>query len=74
MEKKIRFHECSDIRDLVVAADRCDFDVSIQNGTQKVDAKSLFGVINLKMDQEMTVEYLGQDQQLETVLNKYVIV
>lgn len=63
--------QAQEVKEFVTAADRCDFEVDVHHKTRLVDGKSLFGVISLGLDQEVTVKYVGNDSRFETVLEKY---
>lgn len=71
MERKIRLTQAQEVKEFVTAADRCDFEVDVQDESRLVDGKSLFGVISLGLDQVVTVKYAGMDSQFEMVLEKY---
>jgi len=71
VERKIRLTQAQEVKEFVTAADRCDFEVDVQDESRLVDGKSLFGVISLGLDQVVTVKYAGMDSQFEMVLEKY---
>ena len=71
MERKIRLTQAQEVKEFVTAADRCDFEVDVQDESRLVDGKSLFGVISLGLDQVVTVKYAGIDSRFEMVLKKY---
>ena len=43
------------------------------DGSIVVDAKSFLGVVSQGFQQDMTVQYMGNNPQFETVLNKYSV-
>lgn len=71
VERKIRLTQAQEVKEFVCAADRCDFEVDVQDNTRLVDGKSLFGVISLGLNQVVTVKYVGNDSGFETVLEKF---
>lgn len=57
------------VKDFVDAATKCDFDVDIYYNRYVVDAKSILGVFGLDLNQTLTVEYSGHDQEFENYLS-----
>ena len=61
------------VKDFVDAATKCDFDVDIYYNRYVVDAKSILGVFGLDLNQTLTVEYSGHDQEFENYLSTLAI-
>lgn len=58
------------VKDFVREATKCDFDVDIYYNRYVVDAKSILGVFGLDLNQILTVEYNGDNEQFENYLNE----
>ena len=69
---KIRLR-VDEVKDLVAAATRCDFDIDISYNRFVVDAKSIVGVLGLDLNQILTVSYNGYDQEFEDYLNHFAL-
>ena len=67
---KLRLDE---VKDFVVAANRCDFDIDISYNSFVVDAKSIVGVLGLDLGQILTVCYDGYNAEFEEFLNRFAI-
>ncbi|MCD8347075.1 MAG: HPr family phosphocarrier protein [Lachnospiraceae bacterium] len=70
--KKIRLKTVDEVQEFVKAADKCSFDVEIQNGETLIDAKSIMGVMSLDLTQDLLVVYDEADSELEQVLEKFL--
>ena len=70
MELKARL-DASKVNDFVNAAARCEFDIDIMNTGRNggVDAKSYLGIMGLDLTKDLTVEYDGEDEAFEALLN-----
>lgn len=62
-----------EIKDFVIAASRCDFDVDIAYNSYVVDAKSIVGVFGLDFTKELTVVCHGYDSNFEAFLSRFAI-
>ncbi|MCC8136524.1 MAG: HPr family phosphocarrier protein [Clostridiales bacterium] len=71
LKRKIRLKTVEDVREFVQTADRCSFDVDIQNGETKIDAKSIMGVMSLDLTRALVVICEGEDADLERVLERF---
>ena len=65
--------EPTQVKDLVNAATKCDFDVDIYYNRYVVDAKSMLGVIGLDFTKPLTVEYRGYNSGFEQFLNLHAV-
>lgn len=72
-EKKIKLIATEDVKELVHAAEKCDFDIDIGYQSIVIDAKSFLGVLGLGLSRELTVKYGGDDLTFENVVNKYTV-
>ena len=59
-----------EVKDFVRAASNCDFDIDISYNSYVVDAKSILGVLSLDLRKILTVEYDGENEELEAFLNE----
>jgi phosphotransferase system HPr-like phosphotransfer protein len=73
MEFKIKLNTPEDVREFVKAAGECNYDVDISYNRHIIDAKSILGVFSMDLNQPLKVAVHGYDEQLETVIKKYVI-
>ena len=72
-EKKIRVHHIEEMKEIVTAACRCEFDIDIFSDRLVVDGKSILGVLSLNCEQELHVKYDGTEPHFEEVLGKYAV-
>lgn len=70
-EKKIRLNGMEEVKELVSAAEKCDFDVDIYYRHFDFDAKSIIAIMGMDLRQSLVVKYDGKNERLETVLNKF---
>lgn len=70
-EKRIRLNGLEEVKELVGAAERCDFDVDIYYRHFDFDAKSIIAILGMDLRQSLVVKYDGKDECLESVLNKF---
>ena len=63
--------DASKVNDFVNATARCEFDIDIMNTGRNggVDAKSYLGIMGLDLTKDLTVEYDGEDEAFEALLN-----
>ncbi len=62
-----------EVKDFVVAASRCDFDVDVSYNRFTVDAKSIVGVLGLDLNRTLTVAYNGYNAEFEKFLSRLAI-
>lgn len=72
-EKKIKLTEVDEVKELVRAAEQCDFDIDIFYNRVVIDAKSILGVLSMGLNHIYTVKYGGKNRELESVLKKFAI-
>ena len=63
----------NDVKDFVNAAGKCYFDIDVFYNRILIDAKSILGVLSLDLTKVLTVQYAGEDQQFEEVLQKFCV-
>lgn len=67
-QKKIVLKSSEDIKKLVHAAERCEFEIDLSYNHTFIDAKSMLGVIGLGLSKVLTVTYPKEDNRFEKVL------
>lgn len=70
---EIKLQKPEDVKDLVSAAGKCDFDIDIMYQRMIVDAKSFLGVLSMDLSRALTVACHGYDQAFEKTLKKYAV-
>ena len=63
----------SQVRDFVLAASKCDFDVDIYYNRYVVDAKSILGVFGLDFNQPLTVQFGRHNKEFEQYLDTLAV-
>lgn len=74
VERKIRLADTEEVRDFVIAAGKCDFEIDVCYSRAVIDAKSLLGMLYLGICKDLTIKYGGKDGRFENVVQKYAIV
>lgn len=69
IKKQIRLTP-NDVDEFVKAAGQCDFDVDVFYNRVIIDAKSLLGVLSLDLTRVLTVEYNGENEEFEELLDE----
>ena len=72
MQHKIKLRP-DEVKDFVLAATKCIFDVDISYNSFVVDAKSLIGVLGLNFNQVLTVSCNGYDADFDKYLQKFAV-
>ena len=72
-ECKIRLNAVEDVREFVVAAEKCDFDVDIFYNRYVVDAKSILGVLSMDLSRTLNVCCHGESKEFDRTLRKFAI-
>lgn len=68
-QRRIMLPTIEDARKFVAAAEKCDFDIDVFYNRVVIDAKSLLGVMSLDLTKVLTVEYNGENQDFEKLLD-----
>ncbi|MBQ9886608.1 MAG: HPr family phosphocarrier protein [Lachnospiraceae bacterium] len=71
MKKTIRLSQFEDVKNFVLAAGKCNFDVEILNNKNVIDAKSILSVLSLDLSENLTVEYDGYNDSFEEAIKAY---
>lgn len=59
-------------RALVSTAESCDFDIDLDYGNIRVDAKSIIGVLSLDLRKPWNISYDGTNDALEGFINEHL--
>lgn len=71
--KKIRLYKFDDVKDFVLAAEKCDYDVDVSYNRVIIDAKSLMGVLSMDLTKVLTVKYSEEDTHFSNWLDQYAV-
>ena len=69
-QKRVFLPTIEDAKEFVAAASKCDFDIDIFYNRIIIDAKSILGVLSLDLTRVLTVEYSGENEDFEKLLEK----
>ena len=69
-QRRILLPTIEDAKEFVAAASKCDFDIDIYYNRIIIDAKSILGVLSLDLTRVLTVEYAGENEEFEALLEK----
>lgn len=69
-QRKILIPSIAEAKDFVFKTAACDFDINVFYNRVVIDAKSILGVLSLDLTRVLTVEYDGEDEELEAFLNE----
>lgn len=69
-QKRVFLPTIEDAKEFVAAASKCDFDIDIFYNRIIIDAKSILGVLSLDLTRVLTVEYAGENEEFEALLEK----
>lgn len=72
MQHRIKLRP-DEVKDFVIAAEKCTFDIDISYNSFIVDAKSIIGVMGLNFNQVLTVSCNGYDADFEKYLQKFAV-
>lgn len=73
LERKIKLSATEDVREFVIEASKCNFDIDIFYNRVIIDAKSILGVLSMDLTRVLTVQCFGQDERFNRVLDKYAV-
>ena len=71
-ECKIRL-DLDNANEFVRRASKCDFDIDIFYNHVIIDAKSMLGVLGLDFSRTLTVQYGGQNNDFDMMLQKLAV-
>ena len=69
----IQLNDPEAVIDFVKEAEKCDFNVNLQQGTSIVDGKSLLGVFSLELSESLTVLCYGENSSFMNALKKFAV-
>ncbi len=69
-QRKIMLPSIAIAKEFVKEADKCDFDINVFYNRIVIDAKSLLGVLSLDLTRVLTVEYNGDNEEFEELLDQ----
>lgn len=72
-ERKIKLHSLQEVKDFVLAATTCEFDVDVCYNRVVVDGKSILGVLGMDLNRVLTVQFSGCNNGFEDILDKYSV-
>lgn len=70
-QRKIKISSIAEAKDFVSKANECAFDINIFYNRVIIDAKSILGVLSLDLTKVLTVEYDGENGELEEFLKEH---
>lgn len=73
MDKEIRLNGIQDVKEFVIAAGKCDFDIDIFYNRVVIDAKSILGILSMDLNRVLTVRCYGTDEDFQKVVDKYAV-
>lgn len=73
MSQKIKLNATEDVKELVTAASRCDFDIDICYNRIMVDAKSILGILSMDLSRTLTVNCHGESQEFNRIVQKFAV-
>lgn len=71
---EIKLQAPEDVKELVAAAEKCDFDIDVIYQRIIVDAKSFLGVLSIGLQKSLTVSCHGFDKEFSNTLKKYAVI
>ena len=69
-QRKIMLPSISVAKEFVKEAGKRDFDIDVFYNRVIIDAKSLLGVLSLDLTRVLTVEYNGENEEFEELLDE----
>ena len=69
--KVIRLSDMKDVKDFVRAAGDCDFDIDVKYNRTIIDAKSLLGMIDIELQNDLQVCYGKKNENFENLVDKF---
>lgn len=73
MSQKIKLNATEDVKELVTAASRCDFDIDICYNRIMVDAKSILGILSMDLSRTLTVNCHGESREFDRIVQKFAV-
>lgn len=69
-QRKVILPTIDEAKKFVSVATKCDFDINVFYNRVVIDAKSVLGVLSLDLKRILTVEYNGENEELEAFLDE----
>lgn len=73
MERQIRLNAIEEVKELVNAASKCDFDIDIFYNRIIIDAKSILGILSMDLTKNLTVQCYGENREFNKTLKKFAV-
>ena len=67
-QKRIVLPSVEEAKRFVKEATKCDFDIDVFYNRVVIDAKSILGVLSLDLTRVLSVQYNGENQEVEEYL------
>ncbi len=72
-QMRIKLNQAEDVRELVRAAKKCEFDVDVKCDSTLVDAKSILGVISLGLAKTVIIQCHGESVEFFNAISKFAV-
>ena len=73
MERQIRLNAIEEVKELVNAASKCDFDIDIFYNRVIIDAKSILGILSMDLTRELTIKAYGENAEFDKTAAKFAV-
>ncbi len=73
MKAQIKLGNVDGAMEFVKAAVNCDFDIDVYYNRISLDAKSILGILSLDPRNTITVDFEGENDSFNKVLDKYAV-
>ncbi len=72
-QMRIKLNRTEDVKELVRAANQCDFDVDVKCDSTLVDAKSILGVFSLGLMKTVIIQCHGESAEFDNAIRKFAV-
>ena len=72
-ERKIKLHSLQEVKDFVLAATTCDFDVDVCYNRVVVDGKSILGIYTMDLSAPVTLIIYDEEDFVEKEIGEFVV-
>lgn len=72
-QTKIQLNRVDEVKELVNAAEKCDFDVDLSCGRIIVDAKSILGILSIGLNKTVMVQCHGDNDEFNYAIRKFAV-
>ena len=73
LNSKVKFNSADEVKELVTAASKCDFDIDIFYNRIIIDAKSLLGILSMDLTRNLNVRCYGENSEFNRTLQKFAV-